>query len=183
VLIRPYESKIPDVFDAVVAACTAAFTGSDPQVFVRDGPWVGGEAGGAYVQDLVVGWYGFYPGYQYPTRSLSEELGEAVITGTNTQQGWGPSQEEEFTFGCASIVAVGHQPSTGEWSKLRRMAYGNIATAARYLADPENGQLYLNDTTEKLTIAASNAAHQVSQRRGLLCVVTFSIEGCTTSQQ
>jgi hypothetical protein len=183
VLVRPYKSKIPAAVDAVVAGFTAAFAGSDPPVYVRDGMWTASESGGAYPQDVAIGWYGFYPGYQYPTRALSEELGEAVITATNTEQGWAPAQEEEFTIGCASIVMSGMDPKGSQWSKLRRMAYGNIAAASSYLASPEAGELYLAGTTQKLVIARQNACHEVATRRGLLCIVTFSVDCCTVSQQ
>lgn len=182
-LARPYNSKIPAALDAIVAGFTAAFTNSSPRVFVRDGPWNAGESGGAYAQDMAIGWYGFYPGYQYPTRALSEELGEAAVTAQNLEAGWAPSQEETFTVGCASLVLSGGDLKPGEWSKLRHMAYANIAAASTYIADPANAQGYLNDTVEKLVIARSNACHQVAQRRGTLCIVTFSLECTTTSQQ
>jgi hypothetical protein len=182
-LAYPYNSKIPAALDAIYAAFTAAFTGSDPRVFVRDGPWAAAESGGAYAMDLAIGWYGFYPGYQYPTRALSEELGEAAVSATNTEMGWAPSQEENFTVGCASLVLSGADPGPAEWSKLRHMAYGNIAAAASYVSDPETGQLYLNDTVEKLVFARQNSCHLVAQRRGVLCVTTFSLECVATSQQ
>ena len=179
----PYNSKVPAALDAIVAAFTAAFTGSDPRVFVRDGPWLAAESGGAYPMDMAVGWSGFYPGYQYPTRSLSEELGEAAITGSNTESGLGPSMEENFTVGCASLVMSGNDPKPSEWSKLRHMAYANIAAAATYIATPEAGQLYLAGTVEKLVFARSSSCHMVSQRRGVLCIVTFSLDCVSTSQQ
>ena len=182
-LAYPYNSKIPAAMDALVAAFTAAFTGSDPRVFVRDGPWTASESGGPTPMDMAIGWYGFYPGYQYPTRSLSEELGEAAINSVNAEQGWAPGQEETFTVGCASLVLSGPNPSNTEWSRLRHLAYGNIATASRYVADPEHGKIYLNDTVMKLVIGRSTSCHQVAQRRGVLCVVTFSLECTTTSQQ
>jgi hypothetical protein len=182
-LFRPYNSRIPVALDAITAAFTAAFSGSDPRVFVRDGPWLASESGGPYAQDVAVGWSGFYPGYQYPTRSLSEELGEAAITATNTEEGWAPAQEETFTVGCASLVMSGTDPKTAEWSKLRRMAYANIATASTYMASPEAGELYLNDQVMKLVIARTNSCHQVSQRRGILCVVAFSLEAVAMSQE
>lgn len=182
-LFRPYQSKIPDALDAIVAAFTAAFTGSSPRVFVRDGPWLATESGGATAQDMAIGWSGFYPGYQYPSRSMSEELGEAAVTASNTEAGWAPSQEENFTVGCASLVLSGADPKPGEWSKLRHAAYGNIATASSYIASPEAGELYLNGTVEKLVIARTNSCHPVAQRRGLLCVVQFSLECTAVSQQ
>lgn len=182
-LAYPYNSKIPDAVDAIVAAFTAAFTGSDPRVFVRDGQWTASESGGAYGMDLAIGWSGFYPGYQYPTRALSEEMGSAAVNATNTEMGWAPSQEETFTVDCASLVMSGADPSNAEWSKLRHMAYGNIGAAAAYVSDPEVGQLYLNDTVEKLVFARQNSCHLVSQRRGVLCIVTFSLDCTSTSQQ
>lgn len=182
-LAFPYNSKIPAAMDAIVAAFTAAFAGSDPRVFVRDGPWVASESGGSYAQDMAIGWSGFYPGYQYPSRSMSEELGSAAVTATNMEMGWAPSQEETFTVDCASLVMTGSDPKPSEWSRLRHMAYGNIATASTYICDPARGQGYLNDTVEKLVIARSNSCHPVAQRRGILCVVTFSLEAVTTSQQ
>jgi hypothetical protein len=183
VLAYPYNSKIPAALDAITAAFTAAFTNSSPRVFVRDGPWNAGESGGSYAQDMAIGWYGFYPGYQYPTRALSEELGEAAVTAQNIEAGWAPGQEETFTVGCASLVMSGSDPSPGEWSRLRHMAYGNIATASTYIADPQQGGQYLDSTVEKLVIARTNACHLVAQRRGVLCIVSFSLDCTTTSQQ
>ena len=182
-LAFPYSSKIPAALDAIVAAYTAAFTNSSPRVFVRDGPWTAGESGGPYAQDMAIGWSGFYPGYQYPTRALSEELGESEVTATNIEAGWAPSQEETFNVACASLVMSGADPTAGQTSKLRHMAYANITTASTYIADPANGGSYLNNTVEKLVIARTNSCHVVAQRRGLLCVVTYDLEAVTTSQQ
>lgn len=182
-LAYPYSSKIPAALDAIVAAFTAAFTGSDPQVFVRDGPWAASESGGGYAQDMAIGWSGFYPGYQFPSRSLSEELGGAAVTAQNMEMGWAPSQEETFSVDCASLVMTGADPTPAVWSQLRHMAYGNIATAATYICDPQAGGQYLDSTVEKLVIARSNACHQVAQRRGVLGIVTFSLECVTTTQR
>jgi hypothetical protein len=182
-LAFPYNSKVPVALDAIVAAFTAAFAGSDPPVFVRDGPWNAGESGGALAQDIAIGWYGFYPGYQYPTRALSEELGDAAVTSSNLEMGWAPSQEETSTVGCASLVMTGEDPKTGVWPPLRHLAYGNIATAATYICDPQAGGLYLNNVVEKLVIARTSSCHMVAQRRGVLCIVAFSLEFVSTTQQ
>src|SRR5690242_15455547 len=101
-LFRPYSSKVPDALDALFQAFTAAFTGTP--VTVRDGPWTAAESGGAVAQDVAIGWGGFYPGYQYPTRALSEEMGDAAITTINTTHGMAPSQSEEITVECASFT-------------------------------------------------------------------------------
>src|SRR5581483_5938556 len=184
-LSRPYDPKIPAVLDALYQAFTAAFTTPNDagQVAVRDGPWTAGESGGPVAQDVALAWGGWYPGYQYPTRALSEEMGEAAITGTSEVQGWAPGQKEEFTVGCASFVLSGIEANPGNWSQLRHLAYGNIGQLARYIADPPGGERYLDDTVESLTIAQQTACHQVAQRRGVLCIVTFSLYCCTTSQQ
>ena len=182
-LASPYNSKIPAALDALTAAFTAAFTGSSPRVFVRDGPWTAGESGGSLAMDMAIGWSGFYPGYQYPTRALSEELGESAVSASNQEAGWAPSQEETVNVNCASLVLTGADPSPATWSKLRHQAYGNIATASAYIADPVAGGQYLNSTVEKLVIARTNSCHQVPQRRGVLCVVQYSLEFVTTSQQ
>lgn len=179
----PYQSNIPGAYDAIMFAAQAAFAGSDPPVLVRDGPWTAGESGGPYAQDLAIGWYGFYPGYQYPTRALSEELGQAAVTSTIQESGLGPSLEETFTVDCASLVLTGEDPSPAEWSKLRHSAYGNIAAMAGYMATPEAGELYLDGSVEKLTFARTTSCHLVAQRRGVLCIVTFSIEAVATAQR
>ena len=182
----PYSSRIPDAIDALVAAFTAAFAGSDswPQgrVFVRDGPWLAAESGGAYAQDMAVGWSGFYPGYQYPTRSLSEELGEATATATNLEGGLAPGQEETFSIDCASLVQTGADPSSAEWSLLRHLAYGNIAAAAAFVSDPLNDG-YLAGTVEKLVFARTNSLHQVPQRRGVLVIAAFTLECVSQTQR
>ena len=78
---------------------------------------------------------------------------------------------------------VGGEPVPGVWSELRHMAYGNIATALTFICDPQAGGQYLNNVVEKLVIARTNSCHMVSQRRGVLCVVSFSLECVTTLQQ
>jgi hypothetical protein len=183
VLAYPYNSKIPAALDAIVAAFTAAFTNSDPRVFVRDGPWTASESGGGYAQDVAIAWSGFYPGYQFPSRSMSEELGDAAVTAQNLEMGWAPSQEETFSVGCVSLVMTGSDPTPAVWSQLRHMAYANIGTAATFIADPVAGGQFLNDTVEKLVIARSNACHLVAQRRGVLCMVSFSLECVTATQR
>jgi hypothetical protein len=185
-LINPYTSTVPVAIDALVDALTAGFAaqaeaGGD-QVYVRDGPWTAGQSGGTYAQDLAVCWYGFYPGYQFPSRSLSEELGDAVVSAHNDQQGWGPGQEESFTIGCASLVAYGGEADHADFSKLRTLAYRNVSTAAGYIADPQAGGQYLNGAAMKLVIAPDTSLHMVSQRRGILVIVTFGI-GCTAQTQ
>lgn len=181
-LVRPYASKAPDVLDALVAAFTAAAAGLP--FTVRDGPWTAAESGGSLGQDLAVGWSGFYPGYQYPTRSLSEEMGQPAYTMVNTQSGWGPSQTEDIDVDCASMAYSGTSITPGAWSALRKTAAGNIAAASAAIADPGSaGQQYLNGLVESLTVSAQGGCHQVAQRRGMLVIVTFTLHCVTTSQQ
>ena len=116
-------------------------------------------------------------------RALSEELGQAAVTSTIQESGLGPSLEETFTVDCASLVLTGEDPSPAEWSKLRHSAYGNIAAMAGYMATPEAGELYLDGSVEKLTFARTTSCHLVAQRRGVLCIVTFSIEAVATAQR
>jgi hypothetical protein len=186
-LARPYQSVIPRAIDALTQAMEATFAaqlaaGGD-RVYVRGGPWTSAESGGSYAQDMAVCWYGFYPGYQYPTRALSEELGDAVASAHNELSGMGPSQTETFTVGCASMCLYGGEASTSNWSKLRGIVYGNIAAAAAGLADPQIGGLYLGGVVQSVNIGSENALHQVAGRGGILAIVTYSLDCVSVSQQ
>jgi hypothetical protein len=186
-LARPYSSVIPQAVDALYEAASSVFAaqlaaGGD-RVYVRDGPWTEEQSGGPWAQDIAICWYGFYPGYQYPTRSLSEELGDSVAAGRNELSGLGPSQQESFTVGCASMCQYGGKAEHGNWSAVRAKVYGNIATLAGQIADPQIGGLYLGGVVQQVTIGAESALHQVAGRRGILGIVTFSLECMSTSQQ
>lgn len=186
-LARPYTSVIPQAIDALMQAARAVFAaqlaaGGD-RVYVRGGPWTAAESGGPFAQDLAVCWYGFYPGYQYPTRALSEELGEAVVSARNELSGLGPSQTEMFTIGCGSMCLYGGETTDENWSKLRHIVYGNIATLASGLADPQIGGLYLGNVVQQVTVASQNTMHQVAGRAGILAITTFALDCTSVSQQ
>ena len=185
-LTRPYRSVIPQAIEALGQAADAAFaaqlaSGGD-RVYVRHGPWTAADDAGPWVQDLAICWYGFYPGYQYPTRALSEELGDAVVSAHNELSGLGPSQTETFTVGCASMVGYGGDPTPGNWAALRALVYANIATLAAGVADPQIGGLYLGNVVQSVCIGSENSLHQVAARRGILGIVTFSLDCVSTSQ-
>ena len=185
-LAFPYRSVIPQAVNALVQAATAVFAAQQAAggdiVAVRDGPWTDESSGGAFAQDLAVCWYGFYPGYQYPTRALSEEQGDAVVSARNELSGLGPSQQESFSIGCASMCQYGGKAEHGHWSKVRTKVYANIATLAAQIADPQIGGLYLGNVVQQVTIGSESALHQVAGRRGILGIVTFSLECISTSQ-
>src|SRR6185437_13831836 len=151
-MYRPYDSVVPDAIDGLVAACTAAFAAQalagGEKVYVRDGPWIAGESGGAWAQDVAIGWFGFIPGYQYPTRALADALGEPVVDGRNETSGLAPSQEESFLIGCASIVQYGGEPEHPIYSALRRRAYGNVTAVARAISDKDGLAQYLTAGVE-----------------------------------
>jgi hypothetical protein len=182
-LYRPYSSHVPDAMDALVEFSESAFAESDPRVYVRDGPWTASESQGSEPQDLCIGWYGFYPGYSYPTRSLSEELGAAEVTSSNELQGMGPSQLERYSVACASIAASGMDATHANFSVIRRAAFSNIATLAGMAADPNVPGPFLNGAALTVTIAADASLHQVAARRGILAIVTFTILAESFSQQ
>jgi hypothetical protein len=186
-LTRPYRSVIPQAIEALGQAMDATFaaqlaSGGD-QVYVRHGPWTAADDAGPWVQDMAICWYGFYPGYQYPSRSMSEELGDAVVSAHNELSGLGPSQTEVFTIGCASMVMYGGDATAANWSALRSKVYGNIAAAAAGFADPQIGGLYLGNVIQSVCIASENALHQVAGRRGILGIVTFAVDCVSVSQQ
>ena len=92
-LIRPYRSVIPQAIDALGQAADAAFAAQlasgGARVYMRHGPWTAADDAGPWVQDLAICWYGFYPGYRCPSRSMSEELGDEVMSGGVTRcRGW-----------------------------------------------------------------------------------------------
>jgi hypothetical protein len=185
-LSRPYRSVVPQAVAALRSAFQAAFAAQlaagGEKVYVRGSSWIAEESGGAWAQDLAIAWYGFYPGYQYPTRALSEELGEAVVSGRNELSGWGPSQNEAFSIGCASMCQYGGEPNDSNWDAIRGRVYGNIATGAAGISDPQVGGLYLGDVVQQVTIGAETSLHQVVGRRGILAIVTFNLECMSVSQ-
>lgn len=185
-LARPYRSVIPQALSALRQAAAAAFAAQlasgGERVYVRGGVWTSEESGGAWAQDLCIAWYGFYPGYQYPTRALSEELGESVVSARNILTGLAPSQQESFSVGCASICQYGGEASDANWDAARTRVYANIATVAAGIADPQVGGLFLGNVVQQVTIGAENSLHEVAGRRGILAIVTFSLECESVSQ-
>lgn len=171
-IARPWASRVPDALDALVAGLQAAVAGTS--VIVRDGPWL---EGGADPQVIVIGFTGFFSGYQFPTRSQSEDFGGAAVTSGGVMTGLGAGIMETFTISCASIVRTGDTKAVAD---ARRTAYNNVTTVARVITQPP---LWMNASLMKATIASSHSLDYVQDRRGLLVFLPFAIEAQAFAQQ
>lgn len=161
---RPWQSNVPGAITQLLALIQAQVLAVGTQVLVKDGQWTSEES----AKDvIVVGWSGFYPGYEYPTRSLSEELGGAAVTVTTVQQGLQPAYLETFRINCASIARTGGK----NIAAARTTAYANMGIVGNTIDD-----LIRTPPVSKATMAAESALHQVNTRRGIDVIVTFSIE-------
>ena len=159
---RPWQSHVPDAIDALVALITPPLKAIN--VMVKDGPWVSAEVN----RDVVcVGWAGFGSGYQYPSRSMSEDLGGPDVTFESIESGLGPSVMERFTINCASIARVG---TTKSISACRRSAYANLTAVGSVIKPP-----WIGGTTIKAVMGSTGMLHQVQDRGGMLAIVTFGI--------
>jgi hypothetical protein len=170
---RTWQSRVPDVLDALVTLLTAAFANASPTVLVKDGPWISAESAD---QILSVGWSGFGPGYEFPSRSMSEELGGADVTAEGTQEGLAPSVRERMSITMASICRDGGSrvPSA------RVTAYRNASIVGATIAPPNHT---ISGTVLSSTMGATNGLHQVLDRRGAIALVSFTIEAVTFPQQ
>jgi hypothetical protein len=175
-IARPYKSAAPDVLDWLYDTVTARVSELGLAIQVKDGSWL---AGGSELKNdtVVFGWSGFVPGYQFPSRSMSEELGGGDVIGKAMQEGLAPSIVENFAVACASMTLSGtvHRPDV---SAARRKAYEAITQIAGLIAPP-----WLGGNVQKATLGATTRLSQVQQRRGLLAIVAFSIECVVFAQQ
>ena len=81
------------------------------------------------------------------------------------------------------MVMYGGDPTAANWSALRALVYANIATLAAGVADPQIGGLYLGVfSSSRVCIGSEGALHQVAAHRGILGIVTFSLDCVSTSQ-
>lgn len=155
---------MPGTIAQLLALAQAQVTLTGASVLVKDGQWTSEES----AKDvIVVGWSGFYPGYEYPSRSMSEELGGAAATVTTVQSGLGPAYLETFHVNCASVARTG----TRDVAEARATAYANVGIVGNVMDD-----LLRTPYVSKATMAADSALHQVSTRRGTDVIVTFSVE-------
>lgn len=169
---RPFASLVPDAIDQIVARVTARAQGTD--LTVRDGPWT---EGGTDPNVVVIGFTGFFSGYQFPTRSQSEDFGSASVTTQTAYQGLGAGVVENFTIACASIYRTG---DTKKVSAARKKVYANVTTVAQVLLEPP---LWIQGRAMSATIGPSLSLDYVIDRRGLLCYVAFSIDCSGFAQQ
>jgi hypothetical protein len=169
---RPFQSVIPAAIDALVGLTTAAASAANPDVLVKDGMWTSEESAG---QLLSIAWPGFMPGYQYPTRSMNEELGQSGVTSSSAQMGLGASVMETFVIKCAALVRIGE---TLNISKARIQAYANMSIVGQVLGPP-----WLGGTVMKATMGTEGSLNQVQDRKGLLIVAVFGIECEGIAQQ
>jgi hypothetical protein len=163
-----YSSQVPAALDALVARLRLLpqVTSVPPTLHIHDGEWVWS---GTDQQVVVIGWTGFVPGYQYPSRSMSEELGGVAVSSHAVWEGLGPSIRETFTISCASLVRLGEQ--TADTSVARKIAYGNMALVGANIGPP-----WLGGTVMKALMGATSSYHAGRDRRGLMTIVGFSIE-------
>jgi hypothetical protein len=175
VVARPWESRVPDAIDALVSLLTQAISLAGDSITVHDGAFVGG---GTQQDTIIVGWGGFMPGYEYPSRSMSEETGAAAVTGDSVQVGLAPGELETFVINVGSLVRSG-STSQPDVSASRRTAYKNL----KYIGQVVQGPKWLNGTVARATIGSTYAYHPVQDRRGLLSVVTCGIRCEAWAQQ
>lgn len=173
---RPWESHIPDALTALLAAVKV-----ESQTWAGGGPEVHFGQFTSQQPDLsvlVVGWTGFVPGYEYPTRVMSEETYSPIVSAVSTQSGLTPSALEEFLINCASLVRTG---SNNDDFKLKavKTAYANLEIVGRILQGPQ----WLNGTVAKAEMGETSSLNLVGDRRGVLAVVPFSVRCTAWAQQ
>jgi hypothetical protein len=168
--VTRYTSHVPAAIDALVALVRTGLSNLD--VLVKDGAWTSQET----KQDIVcIGWSGFIPGYQFPSKTMSEQLGGADVSLTAVAEGLGPSIREVFVISCCSISRVG---STDGMPEARRRAYANMNAVGGMINPP-----WLEANVIKATMGTTSSLHQEQERRGALAVVTFSVEAEAYAQQ
>ncbi len=173
--LRPWKSHIPDAMDALVDLVEARVALLGLDIKVSDGGFIGG---GTAAQVLQLGWPGFQPGYEYPSRSMSEETGNAAVASEGSLQGLAPAVIETFTIACASLVRSG-STSQAEMRLARRNAYQNINIVATVVQGPNN----LNGSVARMTMGSTTSYYPIQDRRGLLALVSFGIRCEAFAQQ
>lgn len=173
--VRPYLSRVPDAMEALVDLVEQQVALQGLDIKVSDGGFIGG---GSQTQVLQLGWPGFQPGYEYPTRSMSEETGNAAVSSQGVLQGLAPGELETFIIACASLVRSG-STSQAEMRAARRTAYQNVNIVASVVQGPGN----LKGSVARVTMASTLSYFPVQDRRGLLAVVSFGIRCEAWAQQ
>ncbi len=177
-MFHPWESAAPKAMQAFYAAlkneiATMPDVPEPPEVHF--GPFMSEGTSGSTLQ---VGWQGFVPGYQYPSRTMSESLYSPVLTSTLTVEGLGPSEMETFEFVNASLYRTG---STAEADRQTGMqaVYDNLKIPGKVLQKPP----WLSGTVASAVMAAPVNLHLVQDRRGFLAVLLFSVQCRAYAQQ
>ena len=161
---RIWQSNVPAAITQLLTLIQGQVAAANAQVLVKDGQWTSEESS---KDVIVVGWSGFSPGYEYPSRSMSEELSGAAVTVATVQSGLEPAFLETFHVNCASIARTGDR----NIAAARTIAYANVNFVGKTIDD-----LIRSPPVAKATMAAESALHQVNTRRGIDVIVTFSIE-------
>jgi hypothetical protein len=125
----------------------------------------------------VIGFTGFFSGYQFPTRSQSEDFGAPTVSTTTAYSGLGLSISENFTISCASIYRSGDVKLV---SASRRKVYANIVPVAQVLLEPP---LAIQGRAMQATIGPAMSLDYVIDRRGLLTYLAFAIDCTGFAQQ
>jgi hypothetical protein len=168
---HPWESHAPAAMLALVTALrnvTATMTTGAPKVHY--GPYMSAASD---QNVLVIGWTGFVPGYQYPSRVMSEELYSAIINGNSSQEGLAPSSRETFEIACGSLVRSGSNDENDAVQTVNT-AYANLKIVGTVL-QKTSPPPWLSGAVARAEMAPAVSAHLAQDRRGLLCVVTFNI--------
>lgn len=176
-LYRPWQSQAPVAMNALVALLknqTATMTGDDVPV-IHFGPFMG-EASDNNI--IAIGWTGFVPGYQYPSRFMSEELYGAALQSQVVEAGLGPSSTEMFEITNASLVRSG-STKEGDRQAAVGLAYANLQLVGNVIAQPP----WLSGTVAHAEFASPVNMHMVQDRRGFLAIVGFSIRCTAWAQQ
>lgn len=175
-----WKSQVPyaitQLYLLTKAAIAAAAVPGGPQVDVHDGPFVSADSAS---QLIVIGWTGFIPGYQFPSRSMSETLQAPAATSAALAEGLAPSLRERFEIACASICRIGTEHDSVDIPSARLAAYANIEFVGNAVAANQT----LNRTVGRSSFGATSELHEANDRRGALAVVTFTVECEGFSQQ
>lgn len=172
-----YRSPVPGAIDDLVATLRQRIDLNPPQrrTLIHDGSFV---QGGTEHDKIVVGWSGFIPGYEYPSKAMSEHTGGAVASGESDWMGLGPGIMENFQIHCITMAWTGSATGKADVSIIRRRAYDLVNLAGSLIAVP-----WLGGTVMKAEMAKSTELHVAQQRGGLLAAVTFSIACSAMAQQ
>jgi hypothetical protein len=178
-MLVPWSPRVPLAITALVAAFKTAMTGVD--VLAWDGPQVSTES----LEDVVVvGWGGFPTSSRSPSRELSEQLAQPDVVVETVQQGLGPSLLETMTIDCSAMSRTGGTGAAGSTQGgppvARARAYQLMGLAGAAITPPNHT---LGGVVMKSTMSAHGQLHQVQDRRGVLAIVTFTVECVATSQQ